>query len=105
MAEYEVGPNGPHPAPAFWGFHPQQENFVRTLTIPNPQHYGLHPVGGGVPPHPHAMTPRTVDENELQDLRSRKAHLEMQIGGLQQRLGELNRQIQALTARLSQLDH
>ena len=104
MANYEVGRDGTHAGPAVWGWRPQNQ-FVDTLTIPNPQHYGLHPVGGGVPPHPHAMTPRTVDENELHDLRSRKAHLEMQIGGLQQRLGELNRQIQALTARLSQLDH
>ena len=92
MADYEVFQDvrhaGNHPVPAPWGFH----------------HPAFHAVGGGVTPHPNARIQRVQDENKLQELSSTKAHLEMQIVGLQQRLGELNRQIQALTARYSRLD-
>ena len=104
MANYEADLNGTHAGHAFWGLQPPTQ-FVPTMTIPNPQHNGLHPVGGGVPPHTHAMTQHTPDRSELQYLLSTKAHLEMEIGGLQQRLDTMNVRIQALRARHEQLDH
>ena len=112
MANYEVGPDGTHAGHAVWGFHPQQENFVPTLTVPNPRnpHYQnalFQAVGGGVPPPPHAMTPRTQaeDRSELQFLLSEKTHFEMEIVRLQRRLDSMNVRIQALRARHEQLDH
>ena len=88
---------GNHPDPAAWFFNPHHPPVYRTVVVPNPQHPGFHAVGGGVTPH-------AVGGGEMHRLLASKAHLEVEIGGLQQRLGDLNRQIQALNARHGTLD-
>ena len=90
MEEYEV-------------FHPPNY-FVPPRTVPNHHHTAFHVVGGGVTLHPDARIQRAIDEDRLRELSETKAYIERQIGGLQQRLGELNRQLQALTARHPRLD-